>query len=177
MWLSSRVNPPSRKATWPDATVAMTTARSRRRTISAAKGTVAAAKNTIGSGNSQPAKDSTRATSPSTAASASSAALSGPCRRRAIDTAYRFCGRTERRATTCPMSIHDIDIKTLNDEPASLGDYKGKAVLVVNVASKCGLTPQYEGLERIHEQYAGRGLRSWACRATSSVSKSRVHRT
>ena len=56
------------------------------------------------------------------------------------------------------MSIHDIEIQTLKGEPASLGDYKGKAVLVVNVASKCGLTPQYEGLERIHERYAGRGF-------------------
>ncbi|MBV8385336.1 MAG: glutathione peroxidase [Acidimicrobiia bacterium] len=56
------------------------------------------------------------------------------------------------------MSIHDIDIKTLNGDPSPLADYKGKAVLVVNVASKCGLTPQYEGLERIHEQYADRGF-------------------
>src|SRR5436189_657527 len=158
MWLSSRVKPPSRKATCPEATVAMTTARSLRRAVSAAKGTVAAAKNTSGNGSSHPAKERTRATSPSTAASASSAALSAPCRRRAIATAYRFCGQTERRATTCPMAIHDIDIKTLNGEPGSLGDYKGKTVLVVNVASKCGLTPQYEGLERIHEQYAGRGF-------------------
>src|SRR5436305_11464658 len=150
MWLSSSVNPPSRKATWPDATVAITTARSLRRTVSAANGTVAAAKNTIGNGSSQPAKESTSATSPSTAASASSAALSGPCRRRAIATAYRFCERTERRSTTCPMSIHDIEIKTLDGEPSKLADHKGTAVLVVNVASKCGLTPQYEGLERLH---------------------------
>jgi glutathione peroxidase len=56
------------------------------------------------------------------------------------------------------MSIHDIDINTLNGEPSTLADYKGKAVLVVNVASKCGLTPQYEGLERIHEQFADRGF-------------------
>ena len=56
------------------------------------------------------------------------------------------------------MSIHDIDIHTLNGDPSTLADYKGKAVLVVNVASKCGLTPQYEGLERIHEQYADRGF-------------------
>ena len=56
------------------------------------------------------------------------------------------------------MSIHDIEIGSLQGEAGSLGDYKGKAVLVVNVASKCGLTPQYEGLERIHEQYADRGF-------------------
>src|SRR3954452_16412016 len=56
------------------------------------------------------------------------------------------------------MSIHDVNISSLKGESGSLGDQKGKAVLVVNVASKCGLTPQYEGLERIHEQYADRGF-------------------
>jgi len=56
------------------------------------------------------------------------------------------------------MSIHDISISSLKGDPGSLADHKGKAVLVVNVASKCGLTPQYEGLERIHEQYADRGF-------------------
>lgn len=56
------------------------------------------------------------------------------------------------------MSIYDIPLHTLTGEAASLGDLRGKAVLVVNVASQCGLTPQYEGLERIHKQYAGRGF-------------------
>src|SRR3954469_2641591 len=56
------------------------------------------------------------------------------------------------------MAIHDIKIGSLSGDPGSLSDHKGKAVLVVNVASKCGLTPQYEGLERIHEQYKDRGF-------------------
>jgi glutathione peroxidase len=56
------------------------------------------------------------------------------------------------------VSIHDIEIGSLQGQPGSLSDYKGKAVLVVNVASKCGLTPQYEGLERIHERFAGQGF-------------------
>src|SRR4051794_12101616 len=56
------------------------------------------------------------------------------------------------------MAIHDIKIGSLSGDPGSLSDHKGKAVLVVNVASKCGLTPQYEGLERIHEQYRDRGF-------------------
>jgi glutathione peroxidase len=55
-------------------------------------------------------------------------------------------------------SLHDIPLKTLDGQETSLGELKGKAVLVVNVASKCGLTPQYAGLEKLHEQYAGRGF-------------------
>jgi glutathione peroxidase len=56
------------------------------------------------------------------------------------------------------MSIYDQKINTLEGEPADLHEYEGKALLVVNVASKCGLTPQYEGLEKLHEQYASRGF-------------------
>ena len=56
------------------------------------------------------------------------------------------------------MSLHDIPLHTLAGEPASLGDLAGSALLVVNVASRCGLTPQYAGLQRLHERYAGRGF-------------------
>ena len=56
------------------------------------------------------------------------------------------------------MSIYDLPLHTLAGEPATLGEFKGKAVLVVNVASKCGLTPQYTGLERLQERYAARGF-------------------
>ncbi|MEU3373368.1 glutathione peroxidase [Streptomyces sp. NPDC006711] len=56
------------------------------------------------------------------------------------------------------MSLYDIPLRTLTGEPASLADYKGRAVLVVNVASQCGLTPQYAGLERLQQQYGERGL-------------------
>ena len=56
------------------------------------------------------------------------------------------------------MTIYDIPIRTLAGEPSTLGDHKGKALLLVNVASKCGLTPQYAGLERLHEQYEARGF-------------------
>src|SRR5215207_8483687 len=56
------------------------------------------------------------------------------------------------------MSIYDQKINTLEGDPADLSQYKGKALLMVNVASKCGLTPQYEGLEKLHEQYASRGF-------------------
>ncbi|MEV0290484.1 glutathione peroxidase [Kribbella sp. NPDC050820] len=56
------------------------------------------------------------------------------------------------------MSLYDIPLTTLDGAATSLGDYKGKAVLVVNVASKCGLTPQYEGLENLQKTYASRGF-------------------
>jgi glutathione peroxidase len=56
------------------------------------------------------------------------------------------------------LSIYDIPVKTLSDEPASLAELRGKALLVVNVASKCGLTPQYTGLEKLQERYADKGF-------------------
>ncbi|MEV4753609.1 glutathione peroxidase [Micromonospora sp. NPDC049559] len=56
------------------------------------------------------------------------------------------------------MGIYDIPLHTLAGEPGSLGDFAGRTLLVVNVASKCGLTPQYTGLERLHERYADRGF-------------------
>jgi len=56
------------------------------------------------------------------------------------------------------MSIYDVSINTLDGSPADLHDYEGKAILLVNVASKCGLTPQYTGLEELHERFADRGF-------------------
>ena len=56
------------------------------------------------------------------------------------------------------MSVHDFKVKTIDGKEASLSDYKGKAVLIVNTASECGYTPQYEGLEALYEKYKGRGF-------------------
>jgi glutathione peroxidase len=56
------------------------------------------------------------------------------------------------------MSIYDHKINRLDGTPLDLHDYEGKALLVVNVASKCGLTPQYEGLEKLQEEYGDRGF-------------------
>jgi glutathione peroxidase len=51
-----------------------------------------------------------------------------------------------------------IPLKTIDGKPSTLGDHAGKVLLVVNVASKCGLTPQYDGLEALHEKLEGRGF-------------------
>ena len=56
------------------------------------------------------------------------------------------------------MSVYDFPVNTLTGQPGSLADLSGKTLLVVNVASKCGLTPQYEGLERLHERFSDRGF-------------------
>jgi glutathione peroxidase len=56
------------------------------------------------------------------------------------------------------MSIFDAPIATLAGEPSSLEPYEGKALLLVNVASKCGLTPQYTALEALQERYGDRGF-------------------
>jgi glutathione peroxidase len=56
------------------------------------------------------------------------------------------------------VTVHDIDVQTLSGDPATLGDFAGSTILVVNVASQCGLTPQYAGLQRLYDQFADRGL-------------------
>jgi glutathione peroxidase len=55
-------------------------------------------------------------------------------------------------------AIQQIPVETIEGSPATLGDYQGNVLLVVNVASKCGLTPQYEALERLHEDLRDQGF-------------------
>ena len=54
--------------------------------------------------------------------------------------------------------IYDLKIKNRNGEDISLGDYKGKVLIIVNTATGCGFTPQYEGLEKLYKKYHDKGL-------------------
>ena len=56
------------------------------------------------------------------------------------------------------MTIYDVDIDAIAGGSAELDRYRGQAVLVVNVASRCGLTPQYAGLQALHDTYSPRGF-------------------
>lgn len=56
------------------------------------------------------------------------------------------------------MNIYDIVVKKRNDEDVKLSDYKGKVLLIVNTATGCGFTPQYEGIENLYRKYKDQGL-------------------
>ncbi|MEK4853829.1 glutathione peroxidase [Paenibacillus sp. FSL H7-0756] len=56
------------------------------------------------------------------------------------------------------MNVHDFEANTLRGQEESLSKYKGKVLLVVNTASKCGLTPQYKGLQEVYDKFKDRGF-------------------
>lgn len=55
--------------------------------------------------------------------------------------------------------LYELQATTIQGEAKSMADYEGEVLLIVNTASKCGFTPQYEELQKLHEQYGGQGLR------------------
>jgi len=71
---------------------------------------------------------------------------------------YPTVHAARRSISLPPMALYDIAISTLDGRPSSLAPYQGKTLLLVNVASKCGLTPQYEGLEKLQKTYEDQGF-------------------
>ncbi len=57
-----------------------------------------------------------------------------------------------------PLPADNIQLKTIDGKAVAFGDFAGQALLIVNVASKCGFTPQYAGLEALHQRFRGRGF-------------------
>jgi glutathione peroxidase len=56
------------------------------------------------------------------------------------------------------MSLYDIEVTSIRGVAKDLSEYKGKVMLIINTASQCGFTPQYKGLQRLHETYGDQGL-------------------
>ncbi len=67
--------------------------------------------------------------------------------------------QSKEQPTVDKKSIYDFTMKTIDGKEKSLADYKGEVLLVVNVASECGFTPQYKDLEEVFEKYKGKGFR------------------
>lgn len=68
-------------------------------------------------------------------------------------------------------SLYDFKVQTIDGDERSLGDYKGKTLLIVNTASRCGFTPQYESLEALYQQYKARGFEVLAFPANDFLSQ------
>ncbi|MEW6702672.1 MAG: glutathione peroxidase, partial [Bacteroidota bacterium] len=73
-----------------------------------------------------------------------------------------FASHNSPKGISMSNNIKDISVKDINDKEIKLSGYKGKVLLIVNVASECGYTPQYESLQKIYEKYKEKGLETLA---------------
>ena len=71
------------------------------------------------------------------------------------------------------MTVYSFKVKDSRGNDKVLGDYRGKVLLIVNVASKCGSTPQYAGFQQLYDAWHERGWKSWPFPAISSAIRSR----
>ena len=70
-----------------------------------------------------------------------------------------FCAHANKeKGENMATSVYDFSVRDIDGKDVSLSDFKGKVLLIVNVASRCGFTPQYEGLQKLYDQYAPKGL-------------------
>jgi glutathione peroxidase len=84
--------------------------------------------------------------------------FSGEARMRKFALMMGLCAAAVAMMAANETSIYDFTMKSIDGQQVSLGSFKGKVVLLVNVASKCGFTPQYSALESVYEKYKDRGL-------------------
>jgi glutathione peroxidase len=75
-----------------------------------------------------------------------------------LSTLLTFALAASPATPSTPMSVYDFQVKSIDGKDVSLSAYKGKALMIVNTASKCGFTPQYKGLEELYETYKAKGF-------------------
>ena len=80
----------------------------------------------------------------------------------------------EQKETKMAGSIHEFEVRQIDGTPTKLAAFNGQVMLIVNVASRCGFTGQYAGLEKLYETYKDKGWSCWGFLRMTSCSRNRV---